>query len=317
MTGVQFIKARPKWLRNERGGQMELDGFAQALDLAFEYHGHQHYQLVPFFHSDSEKFRQRQQDDERKRQLCREHSITLLEVPHYIPHDKLQEYLAKKLNGLKRGLIQNETPIAIRQLGVWLRKELEEMQSIAAAHGGKLLSKFYINSQTKLRWQCAEGHTWEAIPSSIKRGSWCRVCGIKQSALKQAHTIGVMRDLAKAKGGVCLSSNYDNANSRLHLRCAEGHEWETSAAVLIGGHWCPRCEKFRLGRKYALTLEEIQKTATMRGGECLSKVYLNTQQKLTWRCSKGHEWEANANSVRRGSWCPICAGKLPLALSAS
>jgi hypothetical protein len=315
ITGVQFLKARPKWLKNKRGGLMELDGYAPSLGLAFEYQGHQHYQLVPFFHTNPEKFRQRQQDDKRKRQLCREHSVTLLEVPHHIPHDKLQEYLSKKLNGLKRGLVWDNTPVKIGQLGVWLHKNLEEMQSIATARGGKLLSRFYIDAITKLRWRCAEGHTWEASPSSIKHGTWCSICGIKRAAIKRAHTIDDMQTLAKAKGGICLSSSYRNAKSRLFWRCAKGHEWETQASVIIDGHWCPRCEKFRLGRKYALTIEDMQRAASRRGGTCLSKNYLNNRQKLLWRCAKGHEWEAIGSSVRRGSWCRICGGKRPLALS--
>jgi hypothetical protein len=316
MTGVPFPKTRPSWLKNERGRQMELDGYALSLGLAFEYQGHQHYQRVSFFHLNLENFEQRQQDDECKRRLCLHHGVTLLEIPYYISHDKLQEHLAEKLNELKRELIIDGSPVKIGQLGVWRRKNLAEMKSIAAVRGGKLLSKSYIDASTKLRWRCAEGHIWEAIPNSIKRGGWCRMCGIKKSAVKRAHTMDDMQAFAKAKGGVCLSTNYRNAKSRLRWRCAKGHEWETQASVILGGHWCPQCEKFRLGRKYALTIEDMQKAAAKRGGLCLSKDYLNNREKLLWRCAKGHEWEAVGNSIRSGSWCRICAGKRPLALSA-
>jgi Zn finger protein HypA/HybF involved in hydrogenase expression len=177
--------------------------------------------------------------------------------------------------------------------------------------GGSLLSNYYVNGGTKLRWRCAEGHEWEAIPASVKRGTWCPICGDRRAAIKRANTIEHVRVLAAAKGGVCLSESYNNVKSRLQWRCAAGHEWETQAAVIIGGHWCPKCEKFRLGRKYALSLKDIQKTATERRGECLSSSYLNVREKLTWHCAKGHIWRANANSIRRGSWCPICAGKRP------
>ena len=39
------------------------------------------------------------------------------------------------------------------------------------------MSEAYTNSETKLRWACAEGHEWEATPSSIKNGErWCPKC---------------------------------------------------------------------------------------------------------------------------------------------
>lgn len=51
---------------------------------------------------------------------------------------------------------------------------IKEMQRIAKSRNGKCLSDVYINSKTKLEWQCSNGHTWLAIPSSVKRGTWCR-----------------------------------------------------------------------------------------------------------------------------------------------
>jgi hypothetical protein len=311
MTGVPFPKTRPRWLKSERGGQMELDGYAPALELAFEYQGHQHYQPVSFFCSNQERFKQRQQDDECKRRLCLEHGVTLLEIPYYVSHDQLQEHLARKLNELKRELIVDGSPVKIGQLGVWRRKNLEEMRAVAKSRGGRLLSRYYINSTTKLRWRCAEGHIWEAIPIGVKRGSWCAKCGIKRSAIKRARTIVQMQELARAKGGMCLSANYKNSKSKLRWRCAQGHEWKTDASVIIQGHWCPQCQKFRLGRKYALKIEDMRNAAVKRGGVCLSESYLNNRQKLLWRCAKGHEWVAKGMSIRRGSWCPICAGKRP------
>ena len=41
ITSVWFPKARPKWLKNGRGNQMEPDGYAPSLGVAFEYQGHQ------------------------------------------------------------------------------------------------------------------------------------------------------------------------------------------------------------------------------------------------------------------------------------
>src|SRR3989344_320104 len=56
------------------------------------------------------------------------------------------------------------------------RGNIEEMRKIAESRGGKCLSEHYVNVDTRLRWQCKKGHIWEAVPSSIKRGSWCARC---------------------------------------------------------------------------------------------------------------------------------------------
>lgn len=311
MTGVRFLKLRPRWLRNDRGKLMELDGYAPSLNLAFEYHGEQHYRQNAFFHNNTAAFERRSQDDEQKRQLCRQHGVVLLEVPCSIPHGELQACLTKQIESLGCHVIRDESPIQIAELDVWRRKDLDNLRAVAISRGGRLISSHYINNSTKLRWRCAEGHEWDAISSSIKRGSWCSICGDKRAGVKRAHTIQQMMALASAKGGRCLSESYENSRSRLRWACAAGHKWETQASVVISGHWCPKCEKLRLGRKYALTLSEIQQTAKKRGGECLSDTYLNVRQKLTWLCASGHTWQANANSVRRGSWCPVCGRKRP------
>jgi hypothetical protein len=31
---------------------------------------------------------------------------------------------------------------------------------------------------------------------------------------------------------------------------------------------------------------------------------------MLWECKGGHKWLANSNSIRRGSWCPVCTGKI-------
>lgn len=40
----------------------------------------------------------------------------------------------------------------------------------------------------------------------------------------------------------------------------------------------------------------------------MSEVYLKSSLKLLWHCGKGHEWGALLGNVRKGEWCPVCAG---------
>ncbi|WP_432258015.1 hypothetical protein [Cupriavidus sp. TMH.W2] len=59
--------------------------------------------------------------------------------------------------------------------------------------------------------------------------------------------------------------------------------------------------------KPKLTLEEMRAIAQRRGGECLATEYVRGRSHLPWRCHRGHEWSANGESVKAGSWCPACA----------
>ena len=57
-----------------------------------------------------------------------------------------------------------------------MKLTIEEMRMLASVKGGKCLSNDYVNLKTKLIWECSKGHTWEATPANIKKGSWCRIC---------------------------------------------------------------------------------------------------------------------------------------------
>ena len=113
---------------------------------------------------------------------------------------------------------------------------IEEMQKIAEERGGKCLSSTYVISHRKLLWECAEGHQWEAIPNSIKIGSWCPHCaGIAKATIEE------MRSIAEEHGGKCLSSTYVTTYRKLLWECAEGHQWEAIPKNVKRGSWCPKC----------------------------------------------------------------------------
>ncbi len=50
------------------------------------------------------------------------------------------------------------------------------MQKLAEEKDGICLSLDYIDNKTYLVWRCNMGHEWDAPPSSIISGRWCRKC---------------------------------------------------------------------------------------------------------------------------------------------
>jgi len=117
-------------------------------------------------------------------------------------------------------------------------------------------------------------------------------------------TIEQMREIAGGRRGRCLSDVYVDSKTKLRWRCADGHEWKARPNHVKEGSWCLHCSG---GAKK--TIGEMQKVAKERGGECLSEVYVNSRTKLRWRCADGHEWKARPHNIKRGQWCPVCAGK--------
>ena len=186
---------------------------------------------------------------------------------------------------------------------------LKDMQGIAKARSGECLSEKYVNSYTRLRWRCEEGHEWEAKPSNVKSGTWCRRCSYTKIGDIRRSTIEDMQDIAEERGGECLSKEYVNYRTKLKWKCKEGHVWE-AVPSRIKGDWCPFCTP-----QVKLTIKDMQNIAKVRSGECLSKEFAGYQTKLKWRCKEGHEWEATPHNIKnQGTWCPICAGNLKLTI---
>ena len=118
---------------------------------------------------------------------------------------------------------------------------LNELKKVVKEKNGKLLSKTYFGSRTKLKFQCQKGHTWEALPYSVQSGRWCLDCSNRKKL-----TIEEMQEIAKKRKGRCLSTKYINQNTKLKWECEKGHTWEAAPNnVKNRGQWCPIC----MGRK--------------------------------------------------------------------
>jgi hypothetical protein len=119
---------------------------------------------------------------------------------------------------------------------------IKDMKKLATRKSGECLSEKYINSKTKLKWKCAEGHIWMATPSHIQGGQWCRICSIKRIAEILKDNIGMFKSIAKKRGGKCLSSEYINSRYTLKFQCASGHIWQSTPYNIKKGTWCGKCK---------------------------------------------------------------------------
>lgn len=187
-----------------------------------------------------------------------------------------------------------------RKRGTDYRLTIEDMRALARSRGGRCLSPHYQPNPAKLEWECGKGHRWWSNPMNLRNaGSWCPRCS------GNVVLIDDMVDLARRFGGKCLSTSYRGTTTKLRWCCKKGHVFSKQPAYIRQGHWCPECSPRR-----RVTLRQFQAIARKRGGQCLTPAgsTVRAEMKLRWRCNDRHEWSARAVDVRRGSWCPHCAG---------
>jgi hypothetical protein len=182
-------------------------------------------------------------------------------------------------------------------------KELKKLQILVEKKGGKCLSTIYYRIDSPLKWKCGKGHIWSTMPRIILKGGWCPKCARKEANVKRRYTIEELQGYAKKHGGKLLSKTHRGSSTPSKWQCKEGHTWLANASnVLPKNSWCRLCKM----NKYKLSIEEFKKIAKERGGELISKKYINISTPLKWKCAKGHVWSTTPGLVKGGTWCKLC-----------
>jgi DNA-directed RNA polymerase subunit RPC12/RpoP len=96
--------------------------------------------------------------------------------------------------------------------------------------------------------------------------------------------------------------------------CEKGHSWQATINHRNHGSGCPVCASRVLvkGVNDLATLNPnlaAEWNYEKNGGLTPGDVPNGTHRKVWWRCSKGHEWEAQIISRIRGCGCPCCSGR--------
>jgi hypothetical protein len=159
---------------------------------------------------------------------------------------------------------------------------LETVQEECEKRGGRCLSEVYEGPKALMRFECNEGHQWDARWKNVKAGSWCPVCARKRKDLKPLHAI------ARKYGGKLLSKECIDNDFRYAWQCGNGHVFVATAAE-ARERWCPDC------------LDETphERVARVNRGECLD------EENGLWRCEYGHEFQATITKAAL-AWCPTC-----------
>jgi hypothetical protein len=175
--------------------------------------------------------------------------------------------------------------------------EAQQAQRLAWIHayvksrGGTCPSlDVYVTAESKFTVRCANGHEWQSFYTSLSQGTWCKQCYFDAMRF----TLADMQELARSRGGECLSTVYLDIKTPLLWRCQNGHEWYRISRI-IQTSWCAQCHFDGKRTK----IEDIKAWASTRGLTCLSDEHIDHRKPLNWRCDRGHEWQALWKGFKR------------------
>lgn len=304
MFNEKFIKIRPSWLKSTKNRNLELDGYCEKLNLAFEYNGIRHFKKI----NKTQNLDIIQENDKIKLLICKSKNINLIVIPNIQDIKDIFEFIKNecKNNNIH---IPNEK-INLNSIKLSNTSRLDGIEEIIKNKNGKHMGYNLDTPGTpKLVIKCNKKHIFFATASQIKQNSWCGDC-----AKNKPFTMEKVKEIITNLGGECLFDTY-KSNQELQVKCEKGHTWDTNMMLIIHSkRWCPYCSR----RRQLVTQNYVESLAALKNGKCLSNVQnvreSNKQEKdkkkllkkLEWMCENGHIWKMFLKDIRKGEWCQEC-----------
>lgn len=174
-------------------------------------------------------------------------------------------------------------------------------------------TKVKPNCAKKLLWKCEKGHTWSAFvyTRTPPRRGGCAVCAGHQVLLGVNDLATLCPEVAKEADGWDPTTVTAGSSRKRRWRCEKGHTWEALVTNRTPptSTGCPFCTNRQLLVGFNDLLSLYPEVALQAEGWDPKKVKAGSEQKLLWRCEKGHTWEAAVYSRTppNNSGCPDCA----------
>ncbi len=307
----------------------ELDVFIPSKNIAIEYDGY-------LWH------KSRTKHDLNKNSKCKKDGITLYRIREGLAplNDSSLDYIVQqsqkdlpailkkildKIIGTSVDVNLDRDTIAIQNLREFTEKKNSLLLSnpeIAnewnyEKNGSLKPEHFAAYSNKKAWWKCSKGHEWHAVIGSRNKGIGCPYCSGKRAIKGETdlHTLNLA--LAnewnyKKNEGLTPKDVTPNSNKKVWWKCSNGHEWQAMIYDRNNGVGCQYCS----GRKVLKGFNDLQTANPIlasewnyeKNGDLKPEHFTaKSEQKVWWKCSKDHEWQAVIGSRNRGHGCPQCA----------
>ena len=175
------------------------------------------------------------------------------------------------------------------------------------------------NSSKIVWWKCSKGHEWQATIANRNKGNGCPYCSGRFTIKNRNDLQTVNPTLAKEwnyekNDGLTPIDVMTGSNKKVWWKCSKGHEWQATVVDRKNGRGCPFCAGKKVLTGYN-DLQTVNPNLTLEwdyeknGNLTPENFSANSHEKVWWKCSKGHEWQATIASRNNGRRCPYCSNK--------
>ena len=314
--------------RDEKLGKKEIDIFIPTLNVGIEYDG-------GYYHTNPKS-------DLEKDILCKKLKIKLYRIRDnkcavinstsicYYRQSKSLEELERIIRKLLEDLGVTEADVNISRDLNHIYSQIDfskKKKSLAIVNpnlskewnyeknGNLTPDKIYSSSSKKVWWKCPNGHEWIGSVNGRSKGSGCPVCmnQIIQEGVNDLETTNpkLVKEWNYEKNGSLKPKEISSGSSKkIWWKCLMGHEWQAAVNTRAAGSGCPYCSNHKVLKGFndlATTNPEIVKEWNYEKNKMSPyEVSSGSNNKVWWKCAKGHEWEAVIHTRTSGVGCPYC-----------
>jgi len=162
-------------------------------------------------------------------------------------------------------------------------------------NGCKLLEPEYINSSTKIKYICKNGHNQQVVFGSFHRGKRCKTC-----AHREKHTFEDVQKYFKEQECELLDTEYIDSNTPMKYICKCGNESKIRYSNFKQGQRCMKC-------LYSFfTIDNIKKYFIEHKCELLEDEYISSDTKMKYCCKCGNKSNISWDNFKQGCRCRLC-----------
>lgn len=158
--------------------------------------------------------------------------------------------------------------------------------------------KGFVYTTTKIKVWCKNSNhkPYMVVFNKFKLGQRCGQC-----AKNKKLTHKEVKEYIESFGYEMLDE-YKNSNTKIIIKCQNGHVYKTLFHNFKKGQRCKECQN----KNIPYTHKEVKEYIESFGYELISNTYINCKTKLLIKCPKGHIYEVSFDNFKRGRRCPYC-----------